>query len=303
MATTISKEQYQSHLLRAKQADSWFHFCRLYFKIMKRLEALFLQDIINLAQLNKTKVEWIKEGEESRLFFLCTANYLKKSGSHWTDDEQRRHILSLRKKGYIRSIRRGDDGKRWLHVDLLKLETDLDIAEKSDEGKTPEPESGKNAEPDEGKTPRKERLREERHIVRPSANGASGASPYGRSLTDRMIAELGRKKKIIGKPNLPKSSAEFDQLIQEVKQRDGITFSDAHAKVKRTMNKYLEGIDRFSFWPEAWSGSGFRQKFIQIEAAIKRAEKNGEAERDAPKAKVIHEGNGRTRYVLSLEDN
>ena len=125
----------------------------------------------------------------------------------------------------------------------------------------------------------------------------------GYSTAKKLIAGLGEKKKIMRKPNLSKSAAEFDQLFKEVKQRDGTTFTEARTKVVRTMNRYLNGIDKHSHWPEAWSAAGFREKFIQIEAAIKRAEKNGEVEPTAPKAKVIHEGNGHTRYVLSLEDN
>lgn len=267
--------------------------------------AMVLAYVLNMLRM-KTKNERDKRNLLSRrMWFKCPAKDIQEDLG-LTKPKQIRIVRKLVKNKFLKTRVRGWPQTLWIKVLTKKLKAigNKTIPNKSG-NKTLQLRSNKTLPPKD--TKRTDYIannlpKNPSNNVRLTANGTSGASQYGFSSTKKMLAVLGEKKKILQKPNLPKSAAEFDLLFKEVKQRDGITFTEARNKVNRTMKKYLNGIDRHSHWPEAWSAAGFREKFIKIESAIKKAEKNGEAEPDAPKAKVIHEGNGHTRYILSLED-
>lgn len=119
---TVSRKLYNAHLLRAKTSSNYFTFFRLYYKIMTRTEALFLQDLANLASAPGTITEMI----HSDLYFMCTEEFLMQSDSAWTEDEQVRYLRSLRLRRFLKVKRRGDKGVRWAHLDFGKIEKALD---------------------------------------------------------------------------------------------------------------------------------------------------------------------------------
>lgn len=131
---------------------------------MTKLDALFLQDLINLASMTRTKKVEIG-GEE---YFQCTVGYLENSGISWTEKEQEYHLKRLIKRGYVKKTRRGLPPTRWVYIDLGKIENDLDGLEDSGEENTNPPEKGGNSYRDSqspGKggdsTPGKGRLKKE----------------------------------------------------------------------------------------------------------------------------------------------
>jgi hypothetical protein len=130
--SSIPQSVYRQHIQRAKSALNYFLFFRPYTKLMNKTTALFLQDIINIASLPSTTKKDIeyKEGVKKE-FFKCTEGFLKDSQLEWTTEEQKYHIEALKKKRYVIRIRHGIPGVRWLHINIEKLETDLDDLEES----------------------------------------------------------------------------------------------------------------------------------------------------------------------------
>jgi len=122
---TIPESVYLRHLQRSKNTLNYFTFFRPFFKILKRLDALFLQDLINLASIPSTVTKTI-DGED---YFLCTETFLKDSGSNWSSDEQNRHLASIKKKGFVKARKMGLPARRWVHIELQKIEDAIDEKE------------------------------------------------------------------------------------------------------------------------------------------------------------------------------
>lgn len=138
---SISESIYRRHLLRAHNTGNYLLYFRLYAKIqytdadgekqeLGKLTALFLQDVINIAALPGTKRQTV-DGKE---FVLCTQEFLIDSGLGWSVKEQRNHIEVLRQAGLIETKKMGIPGRRWLYVDLIKIESALDDLENDKSG-------------------------------------------------------------------------------------------------------------------------------------------------------------------------
>ena len=119
---TVPVSSYQRHIQRAKDASNWIIFSRWYVKITSKLTALFLQDINNIASLPNI----IRKNILNEEYFLCTAAFLSHSIIGWTKREQVYHFQLLKEKGYVKLLRRGKKGARWVHICHKKIEDDVD---------------------------------------------------------------------------------------------------------------------------------------------------------------------------------
>jgi hypothetical protein len=95
-----------------------FVFRRVFYKILSRSTALFLQDVIDLLTACQTDESFILDGE---LYYLCPANFLYNSVSEWTNEEQKYHLKALRQKGFVKTTLRGCPPQRWLSVDYYAI--------------------------------------------------------------------------------------------------------------------------------------------------------------------------------------
>jgi hypothetical protein len=173
---SVSREQYLRHLQRARDTSSFFIFSRNFCKIVpSRLDALFLQDLINLSSMDGVRKQTI-DGKE---FFLCTTSFLENGGMQWTEKEQRAHFLNLREGGLVETVRVGLPPLRWVHIDLEAVDLCLDaVSTKTsqsspngleqtspsgpvkNEGTSYLPKEGKKGEPAVPRTPPRQTLSE-----------------------------------------------------------------------------------------------------------------------------------------------
>lgn len=104
-------------LLKAWSTNNNFSFHRDFVKIMSKMEALFIQDIINLATLDKAHYV---DG-----WFQCTTGFLQGS-LNWTEKEQMKLLQKLKKKGYLSVERKGIPATRYVKINVGKLAADLE---------------------------------------------------------------------------------------------------------------------------------------------------------------------------------
>lgn len=118
---TVPMSVYLRHIQRARGAGNWFQFSRDYVisGAMTKIQALFVQDVINLAAMASTK----KDEDD---FFLCTVEYLETSMC-WEKETQRKTINTLVEKGFLEVKRVGVPPRRWLKVCLDKIENAVDV--------------------------------------------------------------------------------------------------------------------------------------------------------------------------------
>lgn len=82
--------------------------------VLTKIEALFLSDLINLYSMDVT----VKSDDG---YFLCTAAYMDRSLS-WGRMSQTDLFRSLKDKGFIETSFRGIPRRRWVKIDVVKLE-------------------------------------------------------------------------------------------------------------------------------------------------------------------------------------
>lgn len=144
----IDKNVYLRHVHRAMDNGNYFFCFRQFYRIMKKLDVLFIQDIINIGGMPKTK-------RDPSNWFLCTGEYLEVFG--WTAKEQDARFKSLIQLGYIKTERRGIPTLRWVWIDLYKLHSDIDDAEENghsfakNKPKSPIPDGESHLPPNGGK--------------------------------------------------------------------------------------------------------------------------------------------------------
>lgn len=276
MASSVPESVYRQHLLRSKDAGNYFTFFRLYYKIMKRVDALFIQDLINLAsmsRINKKEVDGLE-------YFQCTSSFLENSESEWNRHEQEYHFTNLEKAGYIKIKRMGMPSCRWVYIDIRKLEEDLDEALSQLPEKPGNKPTGKTGNKPTGKTVVKKEVipngitsptnqknnccSQARNGDTPKLNGVlyrkEQPSPAEQQATS--LAKIIRKhnKLLGGPPKIKDWTAEFKKL---------------------SLDRSVEQIDSALEWyakhfgedyvPQAYCAKTFRQKFACIESAMDRS--------------------------------
>lgn len=113
-------------LERARSSHNYFTFFTPFFRIMSKLDALFIQHLINLSAVSKRD----KDG-----WFLCTSSYLGEKG--WTENEVDQRLKSLkggdsRRPTIIRTKVKGSPPQRWVWIDMEAIERALDEVESDD---------------------------------------------------------------------------------------------------------------------------------------------------------------------------
>ena len=102
---------------------NWFVFYRPLVRVTAcKLDALFLQDLINIASMPGT-VHKIIDGKSH---FLCTTEFLERSGIGWTVKEQATRFAALREAGLIQTVKVGIPPRRWVHIDEKRIEASID---------------------------------------------------------------------------------------------------------------------------------------------------------------------------------
>ncbi len=123
----VDLETYRRHLLRARDAGNYFIFSRLYVLsgLMTREEALFYQDLINIAGMGCDVKGW----------FRCTDARLEKSLA-WNKDSSKKWFKRLKQRGFIEIEKRGVPPHRYVRLNIEFIEKALD---KSIEENPPKP--------------------------------------------------------------------------------------------------------------------------------------------------------------------
>lgn len=131
---TVDSATYQRHLSRSNAHGNYFTFRRDYVTsgLLTKIQALFLQDLINLGYMKETQGKVGADG-----YFVCTADTLNKSLG-WDNKSQHDLLVKLRDLGFIDFKRKGIPPKRHVYVDLMAIEKALDDQLGSQSGeKTP----------------------------------------------------------------------------------------------------------------------------------------------------------------------
>lgn len=120
------KRSYRRHIRRLSKTSSYFKFHRSYTKILSRLTALFLQDLMNVTSLDYVEKEITEDEQE---MFWCSASFLARNGLDWTKREQGYHFKILKKQGFVKTIRKGLPARRWVLIDYDAIREAIDTAE------------------------------------------------------------------------------------------------------------------------------------------------------------------------------
>lgn len=97
-----------------------FIFNRDYIKkkLLTKIEATFFQDLLDIAANSPTIEDW----------FECSVARLEAS-MKWSQQSQKDFFSKLIKKGYVKTEKRGIPPKRWVWIDIDRIETDLGMKE------------------------------------------------------------------------------------------------------------------------------------------------------------------------------
>ena len=241
---------------------------------MKKLDALFLQDIWNLASLKFTKARKY----EGKTFSQCTTRWLVESG--WTEKEQSARFRSLKKMGFIETRKEGMPPCRWVRVNLAEIESALDQSPPNG-GHWQSPPNGRQARPPNGgqhdsQTGANTIRNKYRNKKKQGPLGADRVSPseWAFSTARSLLDGLRKKGKVLRQPNLRNWAVEMDELTVEVRRQKSIEHDRAQKKIQKMIPLHLENLED-RYWPKAYSAAAFREKFIAIteaEARIKEPE-------------------------------
>lgn len=131
---------YRRHLRRAKAVHNYFMFFRAFTKIMSKLEAMFLQDLINreemVVQAQATRDKTKSGRRKHRMvdeddYFRCTTAFMENEKYLvWTGKEQKRLFKLLVNRGFIKTKNKGMPQRRWVWVNYPLIESSLDEAAK-----------------------------------------------------------------------------------------------------------------------------------------------------------------------------
>jgi hypothetical protein len=120
----IPESVYLEHLIRAKANGNHFTFFRGYAWILRKLESLFLQDLINLVAIKGI----VKKVVDGKVYFLCTVKLLQQS-LNWDPTTQKDMLRSLKKRGFVDYKNFGIPPRRHVYIDIMSVEKALDEVE------------------------------------------------------------------------------------------------------------------------------------------------------------------------------
>ena len=123
---TVPESTYRKHVLRGRSTHNTFIVQRDWALVMTIEEAVFLQDVANRISLRNTPLYKIEEEDGVCEFGLCTEKYLMRPPFSWNSKIQKRLLNKLIEREYVRTIRRGLPARRYVYIDIKKIESDID---------------------------------------------------------------------------------------------------------------------------------------------------------------------------------
>ena len=294
----VPESVYRRHVLRARSTRNHFTFSRDWTYIMSRLEALFLQYLVNRASNPKVpkRILCDPDGTE-REYVLLSQKYLSKPPMAWDIKIQASYLASLKEKGFVKISNNGWKKARrcrWVHVDLLAIETAIDEVSKTIQKRNVQnipkaeclndPKAECSGIQNNPKTECKESSCRKDKVHEPESSLSGGfADPTNSS---RNGFDLERSKsdprdhrralllwnRLVEKGLLDKKS-KFKNWIEEfasLRDKDGIPDNE----IEETLLEYLPLIsitmstkEEFCI-PQAFSAKTFRAKFIAIRTRL-----------------------------------
>lgn len=261
--------KYQEWLADTTEGGNYFIVPRKLYKIMPKLDAMFLADLTNMASMPRTK-------RDSDNWFLCTSTYLSAAG--WTPKEQKTRFASLKSSGLIETARRGNVPQRWICLNLRLIDSLL---------QRPEVPNGTAGDGPNGTVKKEVALTEHKEVCRPNAAaprigttekevrmfGAGlfdsqlppaiirPASPSQRDYAsaERLHDAVATKANLRRRWNRAKWARELSILRNEV----------GDTRMEEALAWYCANI-KGEYVPESFCGESFRKKFPKIEAAMRR---------------------------------
>ena len=280
--------RYCEQLLRAQSLRNHFWFRRDYVLsgLMTKIEALLLQDLINLATLKKVKRKVIKEDGYDHVYFLCTVAFLERS-LNWDHASQSRLLKAMEGKNFISIKHLGLPRKRYVWINIHGIEDAVDEALPQSTANTDELPCKRTVDlPCKGTVGKKDNTNVlssntvKKHTVAADAateyaNGflaseegiapSKPAEQLARDLCELLVS----KGKLTRRPALSHWAKDFQELISNV----GLE------RVQRALEGYRR-VFGMKYVPKAYSAATFCEKFVQIEDAIARIERTEEFDED-----------------------
>lgn len=276
----FEESSYHDILMWSQSQGNRFTFRRdfVIFDLLTKLEAVFIQDLINRATMKKI----IRKEIEGKTYFLCTVEFLIRS-LRWDRNHQIRLIkkLSEEDRDYLRVKKLGNPPSRWMWINIVKLEKDLQNAMKSsstsfsvdettsnDVDETTSNDVTKNVTT-EVVTKQKKKKENVTHSVRdrhtPSKSGflpqettnekTDSLSKIDEEFAKQLYKALGDKNKLMRRnSSIVKWSKEF-RLLREDIEVD---------RIRKVLNWYCKniGVDRVR---QVYSAKAFREEFLKLE--------------------------------------
>ncbi len=298
----LTRKEHRRAIARVHYKGGFFSVERIYVfsGLMTLTEAAFLSDLEN-------HFEQRHEQCDEDDYFLCTTEYLRRSLG-WTEDEQRSYFRRLKKKGYLKTKTKGMPRRRWVFVDFEKIRDDMITFEATQSVHFDTLQSVHfdtlqsvhfDTDCSVSKCTRNKSTSKEQRKNNPSpqaaTEGLKGTSSRQKT-TDlngfhdnketnahtfamTLYRTLAKKTKIMRHvKNMNVWVKEFAGLLTVVEDDD----------VREVLDWYVANLDG-EYVPDARSASTFRDKFPQIQAAMRRQRK-----KDPPVRlyKVIEVDNG-----------
>lgn len=277
MAEEIWSEELINEAIDDASADTnWFRFRRDFvkYKMMSKLQALFIQDLHNLSTMKKTK-----KGKDR--FFLCTVEYLHQD-MLWDHDIQAKMLKFFQGKGFIDVERRGVPSRRYVRVnwtrviEALRKAKDSQSSGNTDDCSSGNPDDCQSGNPDEYyKTSSYEEEQRKKHsrdarsarcdsVSPPKTLFGSVKSPPEKALASRLHQILLKHNKVMRTVNLDKWTKPFKDLLT----------SRTVDQIGKVLNWYEENIGK-KYTVKAYSAQKFVSRFFDIEDAMNQNQGDG----------------------------
>lgn len=293
--TSPTPAEFKRWLDRRCLSGNWFVCFDDYLWVMEADEAWLLQIVINLGKRkpkNKASLALWKEG-----WILCTVKYLlKRSKGRFRPNGQIRILKTLQKLGFIEVKAFGTPPRRYVKVDLIRLERAIDEASKRGETSIIEKSPRLSAE----RTPRKKEKTtkgskeplEKTHCPHaphgddetPSKgffDEGQGTCRFDKDCADLLYKELAKRGKVSRRSSsASRWSSEFKKLRADL--------DDDRARIKKVLDWYVANIG-VEFVPRAYSAATFREKFFHVEDRIAGSDSDRKRRRDADEKKKHEE--------------
>lgn len=112
-------DEAQDLIATCLNGGNWFPYFRPWALLYGKLQALFVQDLMNRRDMPGVKLD--EEG-----YFLCTEGFLQNPDlTVWTEKEQRGLFTALTRRGVLSVRKKGLPARRWVRVNLAVIVTDL----------------------------------------------------------------------------------------------------------------------------------------------------------------------------------